>query len=171
MAQGVVSILSRGPHPHAHAFPGGYGGFQRAGDRRRTDVPGAAQSGGGHQTDHLSWTAPRHWPAELQGGPVETLPRVVRSVPETTNERGDDCTVIRRWNWPTAALLTVPALAAALCAQQPLDSATRDTGQQSRSRIAGIVLQPTPVFDSVESRRFWGYRVLNALHVVTRPWG
>ncbi|HEX8718718.1 MAG TPA: hypothetical protein VF722_17255 [Gemmatimonadaceae bacterium] len=78
--------------------------------------------------------------------------------------------MIRRWNLPTAALLTVPALAASLCAQQPLDSATRDTGQQSRSRIAGIVLQPTPVFDSVESRRFWGYRVLNALHVVTRPW-
>lgn len=103
---------------------------------------------------------------------------------------------MRCWNWPAttqplvpglaaslsalvlvpglaaslSALVLVPGLAASLSAQQPADTAQRDTGQRVPPRIVGIVVQPVSVFDSVETRRFWGYRVMNALHVVTRPW-
>ena len=36
--------------------------------------------------------------------------------------------------------------------------------------IRAIVIDRSEVFDSVEARRFWGFRVVNGLHIETRPY-
>lgn len=69
-------------------------------------------------------------------------------------------------------LALAPVLAsggpAALAAQDSTGRGPRDSASLA-PRIAGIQIRTERIFDSTETR-FWGFRLLNALHVVTRPW-
>lgn len=44
-----------------------------------------------------------------------------------------------------------------------------DSAARALARIAGVQVRTEKIFDSTEAR-FWGFRLLNALHIVTRPW-
>jgi hypothetical protein len=59
-----------------------------------------------------------------------------------------------------------------ICAGVALSQGVRDRGANASKApiIRAIVINRSEVFDSVEARGFWGFGLVNALHVQTRPY-